>query len=369
MHIVEFAGGTLRFLDKVPEHAPPDGFIWIYLDREALREHLPQVQQAAQQLGGSALLDLHIQDIENRAHPSHYDYTSIYDLVVFRRLATSDEVTQEMQADGTAIATLPSALPSFHRIRTRAVVFVAFDRLLISVHPGGCYTSRSFLDRYLADAVQAGGAAAPGRSRLPSSPSDLMLRMVNVMVDSYLELRKQLSAEMDGWQHELLGPRTGVANWNALMVARSELHKLEDLCEEQNDAMQEWLDTAREQPSATLTQAERDALLARARDVVEHIQRVVQHVRRMEQGAESVVQIHFSAQSHRTNEIMRTLTALTAVFLPLNLITGFFGMNFESLPLLHSFTGMWSVLGFMLLIAVTVLLVFWRKRYIARTAK
>jgi hypothetical protein len=46
-----------------------------------------------------------------------------------------------------------------------------------------------------------------GRSRLPTSPADLMLRMLNVMVDSYLELRKELSAELDRWQQELLRPR------------------------------------------------------------------------------------------------------------------------------------------------------------------
>ena len=55
------------------------------------------------------------------------------------------------------------------------------------------------------------------------------------------------------------------------MAARSELHTLEDLCEEQNDAMQEWLDTAREQPPPALSQAERDGLIARARDVYDLI--------------------------------------------------------------------------------------------------
>ena len=48
-------------------------------------------------LGGSALLDLHLKDLGNRAHPSHYDYTSVYDLVVFRRLATAEEVDRELQ--------------------------------------------------------------------------------------------------------------------------------------------------------------------------------------------------------------------------------------------------------------------------------
>jgi Mg2+ and Co2+ transporter CorA len=89
----------------------------------------------------------------------------------------------------------------------------------------------------------------------------------------------------------------------------------------------------------------------------------------MEQGAETAVQIHFSALSHRTNEIMRVLTALTAVFLPLNFITGFFGMNFEFLPLIHSDMAMWVMLGIMVAIALAVLGVFWRKRYLARTGR
>jgi magnesium transporter len=367
MHIVEFTRGTLRFLDEVPAQAPPEGFIWIYLDREELAVELQRLQDAATRLGGSPLLDLHLQDLANRAHPSNYDYTSIYDLVIFRRLATGEEVDRELQEQQQP-QEAPTALASFHRIRTRAVGFVVFDRLLITVHPRGCFTARSFIARYLSDAVQAESHAG-GRSRLPFSPADLMLRMVNVMVDSYLELRKQLSTELDRWQVELLRPGADFRGWSALMVARRELHLLEDLCEEQNDAMQEWLDTAREQPPSHLTQAERDSLVARARDVIEHIQRVVHQVRRMEEGAESVVQIHFSAQSNRTNNTMRALTALTAIFLPLNLITGIFGMNFESMPLLRSPVGFWITTCAMLAVVATLGLLFWRRRYLERSER
>lgn len=366
MQIVEFSNNTLRFLERPPEQAPSQGFVWIYLDRESLREELPALQEATQRLGDSALLDLHVQDLENPTHPSHYDYTSVYDLIVFRRLATAREVDVELADTGV---TTPEVLPTFHRIRTRAVGFVVFDRLLVTVHPAGCFTARSFVERFLADAVHNDGRVVVSRSRLPTSPADLMLRMTNVMVDSYLELRKQLTAEMDRWQQELLRPGSQFTGWTALMVARAELHQLEDLCEEQNDAMQEWLDTAREQPPSHLSQAERDGLVARARDVIEHIQRVVHQVRRMEQGAESVVQIHFSAQSHRTNNIMRTLTVLTAIFLPLNLITGVFGMNYESMPLLRNPAGFWITLGGMAAVALGLGLVFWRKRYLERSAR
>jgi Mg2+ and Co2+ transporter CorA len=54
------------------------------------------------------------------------------------------------------------------------------------------------------------------------------------------------------------------------------------------------------------------------------------------------------------------LTALTAIFLPLNLIAGIFGMNFEFMPGLHKTSGFWWTMGGMAL-------VFWRKRYLANT--
>jgi Mg2+ and Co2+ transporter CorA len=74
--------------------------------------------------------------------------------------------------------------------------------------------------------------------------------------------------------------------------------------------------------------------------------------------------MHFSAQGSRTNDIMRTLTVLTAIFLPLNLITGIFGMNFDSLPLIHQGVGFWVALGMMASVATFLIWLFRRKRYL-----
>ena len=61
-----------------------------------------------------------------------------------------------------------------------------------------------------------------------------------------------------------------------------------------------------------------------------------------------------------------TLTVLTAIFLPLNLVTGLFGMNFEGLPLIHSPTGFWVAFSIMLALGVGMSVFFWRKRYLGR---
>ncbi len=74
--------------------------------------------------------------------------------------------------------------------------------------------------------------------------------------------------------------------------------------------------------------------------------------------------MHFSERHNRTNDIMRALTVLTAIFLPLNLVTGFFGMNFEGLPPIHSATVSGSIFFIMLGLGVGMSVYFWRKRYL-----
>jgi Mg2+ and Co2+ transporter CorA len=76
--------------------------------------------------------------------------------------------------------------------------------------------------------------------------------------------------------------------------------------------------------------------------------------------------MHFSAQGNRANDIMSTLTVLTAIFLPLNLIAGIFGMNFEFIPLIHMAGGFWWAMSAMGLIALSLALLFWRKRFLER---
>jgi magnesium transporter len=79
--------------------------------------------------------------------------------------------------------------------------------------------------------------------------------------------------------------------------------------------------------------------------------------------------MYFLVQGGRTNDIMRTLTVVTAIFMPLNLITGFFGMNFDGLPLIHSRDGVWLAAGFMGIIGLGLSWLFWRKRYLERLRK
>jgi magnesium transporter len=361
MRVFNITGTAVAETEVLPAVLPDTGYVWLACARGEFEASLPRLQAALQTLGGTQIVDLHVLDLLNDQLPSHYDYTSQYDMLVFRRLAAGHGDPGDAQP-------APGKSPVLRSIDTRAVGFAVFDRVLLTVHPTDC----AVRDAYAAKLLAAPPSESRGAgSRLPASPADLMLRIVNQMVDGYLDLRRELSRQLDHWQAELLLPTGRFNNWTALMEARLTLHQLDSICEDQRSAVQDWIDSLETwpDPSTTAGQRERDLLKVRSRDVLEHIERVVHHVQRLEQNAETAVQMHFSAQGNRTNDIMRTLTTLTAVFLPLNLIAAIFGMNFEFIPLVHKQDGFWWAMGAMAVISSALVVVFWRKRYLARTGR
>ena len=383
MRIFHVTPDRFTELEALPEQIPANGYLWVGSARREFEVNTDVLQGALLRWTGGQLVDLHVSDLLNNQLPSHFDYTSEYDMLVFRRLAAgADSKALFLDDEHGTLATAKQALDS---IDTSPVGFAVFDRVLLTVHPTDCPVREFFASR-LAQMVQGADARAERRSgeshaqpnerpserrsgplRLPASPADLMLRMVNHMVDSYLELRRLMTRQLGYLQQALLGS-SSFSNWQLLLESRIALHLLEDTCEDQRSAMQEWIDALAEWPveADPAQQRERELLRLRSRDVLEHIERVLSHVRRLESSAETAVQMHFSAQGNRTNDIMRTLTVLTAIFLPLNLVTGFFGMNFEGLPLIHSATGFWIVFGVMLVLGVGLSAFFWRKRYLRR---
>ncbi len=363
MRVFHVSADRFTELPGLPPQRPASGFLWIGTGRGEFESRLGEVQERLQVWEGGPIVDLHVSDLLNLQLPSQYDYTSWYDLLVFRRLLAGVAADKGAPASQSSKALLADARATLTSVDTSPVGFALFDAMLITVHPEDCAVREHFVQRLTA---LSGGGEGRSATRMPASPADLMLRMVNHMVDGYLDLRRLLTRQLGTVQRELLNPNSRFHDWPLLLDARNALHQLEDTCEDQRAAIQEWIDALDEWPDVADATArrERELLRVRSRDVQEHIERVLSHVRRLEQSAENAVQMHFSALSHRTNAIMRTLTVLTAIFLPLNLITGFFGMNFDAMPLIHDKTGIWVTLGLMALVGLGLGAFFWRKRYL-----
>jgi magnesium transporter len=78
----------------------------------------------------------------------------------------------------------------------------------------------------------------------------------------------------------------------------------------------------------------------------------------------SMIDIYLSSMSNKTNEVMKVLTVVATIFIPLTFIVGLYGMNFKNMPEYDSPWGYPVVLIIMLAIAIGMLVYFRRKRWI-----
>jgi magnesium transporter len=78
---------------------------------------------------------------------------------------------------------------------------------------------------------------------------------------------------------------------------------------------------------------------------------------------ESASNFFFAAQTHKMNEIMKTLTIISVIFIPLTFIVGVYGMNFDVMPELRYQNGYYVVIGFMFLIVIGMIFYFKRRNW------
>jgi magnesium transporter len=100
------------------------------------------------------------------------------------------------------------------------------------------------------------------------------------------------------------------------------------------------------------------------RDVHDHLVRITDLAEGYRDLVASLFDMHFSVIATKTNDVMKTLAVVSAIILPLSLIAGIYGMNFEYMPELKSPIGYFAVLGLMALLTIVLLLYFWHKGWI-----
>jgi len=81
---------------------------------------------------------------------------------------------------------------------------------------------------------------------------------------------------------------------------------------------------------------------------------------------DGLTNLHYAAQGQRMNEIMKVLTVISAIFIPLTFLAGIYGMNFQNMPELHWKNGYFMLLGVMAVIAMGLVVYFIRKGWLNR---
>jgi len=346
--------------EQAPAGLKENEFLWMSCSRQNFEARLPEIQEILTRIDGQPLLDFHAKDLLSTQQLSHYDYTSAYDVIIFRHMNTACSPSADIVTNNAApISTADISAPD---ISSHSVGFIVYNRILLSVfdEQDPCLEQlRQKLQEYK---VSGAGNARHIAARIPSCPDELMLYLVDTLVGNYTNLRQDLSLKLEYWQAALMSSEKSIpsGHWEILFKTRNALYLLDDLYEDQNVTLRAWQESIEKDKQIPYI----ELLTVRARDVIEHIERTRSYVNRLQAALESAIQIHFSATANHTNQVMRVLTVITAIFLPLNLLTGLFGMNFNEMFLTKYSWGFWLILALMAANTVFLVRYFARKKYL-----
>lgn len=102
-----------------------------------------------------------------------------------------------------------------------------------------------------------------------------------------------------------------------------------------------------------------DSTFVYLRDAQDHIIRVIDTVEFYRDLIGGMIDLYMSSMSNRMNEVMKTMTIITTIFVPLTFIVGVYGMNFEFMPELHTQFG-YYIVWLVMIVIVVILFVFFR---------
>lgn len=100
------------------------------------------------------------------------------------------------------------------------------------------------------------------------------------------------------------------------------------------------------------------------RDVYDHIIQVVDTIETFRDMLSGMLDIYLSSVSNRMNAVMKVLTIIATIFIPLTFVVGIYGMNFKYMPELEWRWGYYIVLGIIVVIAVLMAMYFKKKKWI-----
>lgn len=194
-----------------------------------------------------------------------------------------------------------------------------------------------------------------------SSPDMLFQVISSRFIDEYLPILDELDAEIDKVEDVVFQSNKGSeidspALINQFLISKKKITNLRRLLTPQRDVFSRLSRNEFSQVSPEV------ALYFR--DVYDRLFRTTEMLDSFRDVLSSTLEAHLSVVSNKLNEIMKVLTIVTVIILPLTVVTGIYGMNFHYLPeIYHPLGYPWALL-LMVTIAVSMILYFKRRRWL-----
>jgi magnesium transporter len=232
-----------------------------------------------------------------------------------------------------------------HRFGTHDIDFFIGPNYLVTVHDGDSGAI-----------IELREHATRNPKILAEGPVALLHRIVDAMVDSYRPQMDKLEDRLDDLERKIFDdPHPQLVR--QILDEKRQVAGLRRIVTPQRDvigrlARRDFLDVSTE-------------MSFRFRDIYDHLVRIVDDVMIFQDRITGMLDAHLSNVSNRLNEVMKVLTILSTIFMPLTVLTGVYGMNVR----LPQFPGgeqlqFWWICGIMAVTIATMLLMFRRKRWI-----
>lgn len=196
----------------------------------------------------------------------------------------------------------------------------------------------------------------PANSRIRQRGADyLCYALIDCLVDNYFLLLEKIDGKLESLEEELVKSPTS-ATLQEIQRAKREI----TLLRKSVWPMREVISNFRRIESPLIE----DTTKLYLHDVYDHTIQAIDTIEGFRDITSGMLDIYLSNISQRMNEIMKVLTIVATIFVPLTFVASLYGMNFDNIPELHQKYGYYAVLGLMLCIALIMVAYFRKKGWI-----
>lgn len=270
-------------------------------------------------------------------------------LFKFHPLALSDllndEVRPKNETYGPVLFTVFRALnlnPGADALDAVNLNMFLTDRFLVTTHSQPLRSVRNVLERVERD-----------KSVLENGTAYVYYLLLDGVVDRYLELMDQMEDEIEELEDRIFGEDVDSVQ-ESIFDLKKQLAKLRHRILPERDVLASLI-------RGDFPQID-EATRIHLRDVYDHIVRARDILEAQRDLLNSLRESYMTQLSHRMNEVMRLLSIIATVMLPLGFIAGVFGMNFDKIPMQHWENGFWALMVMMAVLVVAIVAIFKRFR-------
>jgi len=196
-----------------------------------------------------------------------------------------------------------------------------------------------------------------GKGRIRSSGSDyLMYAILDAAVDNYFSVIEAFADNIEDLEDDVFKgePNNDIAN--SIHIHKRQILKIRRAIVPLREVI-----SRLDKTETNIIQLNTHNFI---RDLYDHIIQVNENIELLREMVWSLMDMYMTIISNKMNEVMKVLTIIATIFIPLTFIAGIYGMNFDNIPELHYQNGYFVLLGVMAVIFVLMLMYFRRKKWL-----